>query len=122
MTRNRRAIRLRSLLPYPFLIVGGVVMFLPLYMMLATSFKTTVEFYADPFGLPRSLTLDNYANVWFQGQMNVFFKNSVIISLATVTLSVACATLAGYALARFRGGVGNLWRRAVFRGALVVPV
>jgi raffinose/stachyose/melibiose transport system permease protein len=102
MTRTGRRFKLRSLLPYPFLIAGGVVMFLPLYMMLATSFKTTVEFYADPFGLPRSLTLDNYANVWFQGQMNVFFKNSVIISLATVTLSVACATLAGYALARMR--------------------
>jgi raffinose/stachyose/melibiose transport system permease protein len=97
-----RGIKLRSLLPYPFLIAGGVVMFLPLYMMLATSFKTTVEFYSNPFGLPRSLSLDNYANVWFQGQMNMFFKNSVIISFATVALTVVCSTLAGYALARMR--------------------
>src|SRR5207248_913320 len=98
----QRRLRLRSLLPYPFLFAGGVVMFLPLYMMLVTSFKSTVEFFADPFGLPHSFSLENYANVWFQGQMNLFFKNSVIISSATVALTVACATLAGYALARMR--------------------
>ena len=102
MMHPPRRVRVAKLLPYPFLIVGGIIMFLPLYMMLATSFKTTLEFYADPFGLPRGFSLDNYANVWFQGQMNVFFKNSVIISLATVALTVACATLAGYALACLR--------------------
>jgi raffinose/stachyose/melibiose transport system permease protein len=102
LTRDKLAPRLRSLLPYPFLIVGGVVMVLPLYMMLMTSFKSTIEFYANPFGLPHSLSLVNYADVWFEGQMNVFFKNSVIISFFTVALSVVCSTLAGYALARLR--------------------
>ncbi|MBV9357037.1 MAG: hypothetical protein JO023_16110, partial [Chloroflexi bacterium] len=71
----------RRALPYPLLAIGGIVMVLPLYMMLATSFKSTVEFYADPLGLPHHWGLGNYADVWFQGQMNVFFKNSVIISL-----------------------------------------
>jgi ABC-type glycerol-3-phosphate transport system permease component len=90
------------LLPYPFLIVGGIVMILPLYLMLVTSFKDNIEFFANPFGLPKSVSLDNYVNVWVNGQMNLFFKNSVNISVATVLLTLACATPAGYALARLR--------------------
>jgi ABC-type glycerol-3-phosphate transport system permease component len=93
---------LRYALPYPFLLVGGVVMAVPLYLMLATSFKTTMQFFRDPFGLPKTLTLQNYADVWVTGQMNVFFRNSVVISLGTVLLTLVCATLAGYALARMR--------------------
>lgn len=100
-TRPARA-ALRAALPYPFLFVGGVVMALPLYMMLATSFKTTMQFFANPFGLPKELALDNYASVWFTGQMNVFFKNSVVITACTVILTLVCATPAGYALARMR--------------------
>src|SRR4029450_8605651 len=119
MQQSRR-VRARKLLPYPFLIVGGIIMFLPLYMMLATSFKTTMEFYADPFGLPRGLSFDNYANVWFQGQMNVFFKNSVVISVATVALTVVCATLAGYALACLRIP-GSTIIFYVLLAALMVP-
>ena len=36
--QQARRVRVRKLLPYPFLIVGGIIMFLPMYMMLATSF------------------------------------------------------------------------------------
>ena len=59
MSEQAWHVRARRLLPYPFLIVGGIIMFLPLYMMLATSFKTTLEFYADPFGLPRNFPADS---------------------------------------------------------------
>jgi len=108
------------LLPYPFLLAGSVVMGLPLYMMLVTSFKSNIEFFADPFGLPRTLTLDNYANVWFQGQMNLFFKNSINISVATVLLTLACATPAGYALARMRIP-GSTFIFYLLLGTLMVP-
>jgi raffinose/stachyose/melibiose transport system permease protein len=89
-------------LPYPFLVVGGVVMALPLYLMLVTSFKTTMQFYRNPFGLPTTPSLQNYQDVWITGQMNVFFKNSVIISCGTVALTLVCSTLAAYSLARLR--------------------
>jgi ABC-type glycerol-3-phosphate transport system permease component len=70
--------------------------------MLMTSFKSTMQFYRDPFGLPSTLSLQFYQDVWINGQMNVFFKNSVVISLCTVLLTLASATPAGYALARMR--------------------
>jgi ABC-type glycerol-3-phosphate transport system permease component len=100
--RRPVAARARALLPYPFLLVGAVVMAVPLYVMVVTSLKTTGEFYRNPFGLPTSPSLVNYADAWVQGQMNIFFWNSVVISLGTVVLTLGGATLAGYALARMR--------------------
>ena len=111
---------LRQLAPYPFLIAGGIVMALPLYMMLVTSFKSNIEFFKDPFGLPTSITLANYQSVWVTGQMNLFFKNSLLISLATVLLTLACATPAGYALARMRMR-GRAIIFYVLLGTLMVP-
>ncbi len=111
---------LRQLAPYPCLIAGGIVMALPLYMMLVTSFKSNIEFFKDPFGLPTSFTLANYQSVWVTGQMNLFFKNSVLISLATVLLTLACATPAGYALARMRMR-GRAIIFYVLLGTLMVP-
>jgi ABC-type glycerol-3-phosphate transport system permease component len=95
-------------------------MALPLYLMLVTSFKSNIEFFANPFGLPKSLGLENYANVWINGQMNVFFKNSVVISIATVLLTLACATPAGYALARLRMR-GSAMIFYLLLGTLMVP-
>jgi ABC-type glycerol-3-phosphate transport system permease component len=118
--RDRTFELLKRLAPYPFLVAGGVVMALPLYMMLATSFKSTMEFFADPFGPPRSFGLENYASVWFTGQMNLFFKNSVNISVATVALTLACATPAGYALARLRMR-GSALIFYLLLGTLMVP-
>ena len=114
------AARARALLPYPFLVVGAVVMAVPLYVMVVTSLKTTGEFYRNPFGLPSSPSLANYADAWVQGQMNSFFWNSVVISLGTVALTLTGATLAGYALARMRvRGAGVIFY--LLLGTLMVP-
>jgi ABC-type glycerol-3-phosphate transport system permease component len=95
-------------------------MAIPLYLMLATSFKTTMQFYKDPFGLPAAFGLQNYADVWINGQMNVFFKNSVIISGGTVALTLICSTLAGYSLARMRIRGGTIIFYLLL-GTLMVP-
>jgi ABC-type glycerol-3-phosphate transport system permease component len=109
-----------SLISYPLLLIGGVVMAIPLYLMLATSFKTTMQFYRNPFGLPGALTLQNYTDVWINGQMNVFFKNSVIISIGTVVVTLVCSTLAGYSLARMRIRGGTIVFYLLL-GTLMVP-
>jgi ABC-type glycerol-3-phosphate transport system permease component len=118
--RSRAGTLARRLAPYPFLIIGSIIMALPLYLMLVTSFKTNIEFFANPFGLPKSIGLENYINVWVNGQMNVFFKNSVNITIATVALTLACATPAGYALARLRMP-GRAFIFYLMLGTLMVP-
>jgi len=95
-------LKIDRILRYPVLIFGSIIMVTPLYLMLATSFKTTTEFYRNPFGLPSTLSLQNYLSVWFAGHMNFYFRNSVIISVGTVGITLVFSTLASYALARMR--------------------
>ena len=89
-------------LVYLILMVGSVIMLVPLYLMLSMSFKTTTQFYRNPYGLPSSLSFQNYLAAWFTGHMDIYFRNSVIISVGTVGLTLLFSTLASYALARMR--------------------
>ncbi len=77
----------------------------PVYYMIATSLKTRESWTADQFGLPLSPTLDNYASIFQDGRIPVWFMNSVIVTAASVIVATAISTLAAYAIARleFRG-------------------
>lgn len=77
----------------------------PIYYMIATSLKTREVWTADQFGLPLSPTLDNYASIFQDGRIPVWFMNSVIVTAASVIVATAISTLAAYAIARleFRG-------------------
>lgn len=75
---------------------------LPLYWMLATSFKTQLEATRlDPTLAPSSPTLDNYSGLW-SGSLpfSTFLLNSVLTSLIAAVICVALSTFAAYALSR----------------------
>lgn len=73
---------------------------LPVWWVVSLSFKPAHTL-NDGHLIPREWTLDNYRGVFHSGEFVYALFNSLgIASIATV-LSVACATLAAYALARF---------------------
>ncbi len=82
-----------------------VVLLFPFYWMLITSFKTDRELYydrkANPF-LVSSPTLEQYLYLFEKSSFTQWLLNTVIISVASTTLSLTCGVLAGYALARLR--------------------
>jgi ABC-type glycerol-3-phosphate transport system permease component len=77
----------------------------PVYYMVATSLKTRATWTADQFGLPLTPTTDNYAAVFEDGRIPIWFMNSVIVTGASVAVATVLSTLAAYAIARlkFRG-------------------
>jgi ABC-type glycerol-3-phosphate transport system permease component len=84
----------------------------PFLWMLSTSLKDPAEVaLRDPTVVPRSLAVENYVDVFERGRFGRYFVNSVAVSLATTLISVAIATLSGYAFARYRlpGGKGILF-------------
>jgi ABC-type glycerol-3-phosphate transport system permease component len=75
----------------------------PFLWMLSTSLKDPAEVsLRDPTIVPRSLALQNYAEVFARGRFGQYFVNSIVVAVATTAISVAIATLAGYAFARYR--------------------
>lgn len=74
----------------------------PLLLAWFTAFKSAEQQLVNPWGLPIPPTLDNIKEAWTVGRFGIYFKNSVIISVADVIGMVIISSLAGYAFARLQ--------------------
>ena len=101
MPASRRGPRLWWLayLPLTILFIFAVA---PLVLAWFAAFKSGQQMIADPWGPPRPPTMDNLVEAWTVGRFGVYFRNSVIISIADVIAMVIISSLAGYAFARLR--------------------
>ena len=80
-----------------------VVLFigLPLYWLIASSFKTpTAMGDSPPQYFPSPLSTGNYHDAFVKYDFGIYFRNSLIVTLLTTALVLALGTLAGYALGR----------------------
>ncbi|RJK94808.1 carbohydrate ABC transporter permease [Vallicoccus soli] len=87
------------------LAVWAALIVVPLTVVVFGTFKTTAELFESPFSPPGSLTLGNYRAV-LDGALGTAFVNSVLVTLASVALTLLLASLAAYACARIPGWVG----------------
>jgi len=75
----------------------------PLYWMVTTSLKQNNEIYGAGISLwPQHPTLENYAILFTKTPYLIYFRNSMLVSLATTLLSVLFASLGAYAITRLR--------------------
>ena len=125
MARSRRRSGLTSpvgsTLKVLFSIFWGLVVALPLYYLLLTSFHTQGGYLTANQWLPSSdFTFDQYASV-IQNGFGRFFLNSVIVTVSAVVLTLVIGVLAAYRIVLNRTWFG----RATFRYLLIglaVPV
>jgi len=106
---------------YVVLTATALAMVAPFVWMILTSFKTDADIATNPpTWLPSSWRLANYTDALSVAPFGIYFRNSLFISVGHVVINLVLASLAGYALARyrFRG------RQAVFLGfvaMLMIP-
>ena len=80
----------------------AVVILLPFFWMLSVSLKPTTEPFAIPARLwPDHPTLANYASA-FRPEFRRYFLNSIVVSAATLAITITLALLAAYAFTRFQ--------------------
>jgi len=53
------------------------------------------------FSLPRELSLDGFRQAWYLGRFNVYYRNSILISVTKVPAGILVASLAAYPLAKW---------------------
>ena len=100
LTSMRRTRRRTSALALVVLIAFSIVMLIPIYYLIVTTFKTTAEAAANPMGLPSSFDLTVYADAFVRMDYPRAFLNTFIITLGSVIGVIAFASMAGYALNR----------------------
>ncbi len=76
---------------------------LPVLWGLSTSLKPASQILTfPPKWLPDPPTLTSYVQVWEQSNLPIYFRNSVIVTLAALVVALIVAVHCAYAMARFR--------------------
>ena len=76
----------------------------PILMVIVNSMKTTPAIFDGPFSLPtgETFSLDGYGRVFTRGNFVLNYRNSIIVTVASVGLTVVFSTLAAFALVEYR--------------------
>jgi multiple sugar transport system permease protein len=101
--QNNRKGRTAYLLKLLFCGLITLIIVVPLYWMIVTSFKAESDVYAIPLQfLPARPTLENYTYAFTQTRIPYYILNSTIYVVITVIAVILIASLAAYSISRYR--------------------
>lgn len=92
----------KQVLLHVAVVVSIAMLAFPIVLLLFNSLKTEIDIFASPMGIPTRVTWENFRHVLTETSFLINLKNSAIVAIATVLLSVMVTAPAGYALSRFK--------------------
>ena len=108
-TKLKKLKKIRSVVVHLLVFMAACVMIYPVLWMLSSSLKEGKDIFVNAHQLiPTVFTFDNYIQGFkgYSGQsFNVFFKNSLIVTLSSIVGTVLSCTVVAYGFARihFKG-------------------
>ena len=122
-----KALSRRNIILYGTLIVIALYYLLPLYVMVVTSLKGMPEIrLGNVFSPPLEVTFEPWVKAWSEActglncdGLSRGFGNSFRILIPSVVLSIAIASVNGYALANWRFKGANLFFTILIFGAFI---
>lgn len=115
------AAKWKEALVWSGLTVYGILTIYPLYWLIISAFKDTMDFFNRPFGLPSTWHFDNFARAWEASKMGTAFLNSVVVSIGSLLLTLLVAALSSYVLSRFQFRLKG-WVMAFFVVGMLIPI
>ncbi|AIC96177.1 MULTISPECIES: carbohydrate ABC transporter permease [Shouchella] len=83
------------------LLVGAIVMIIPFFWMVSTSFKSYLESMQIPPTLfPEQFHFDNYARVFESADFLTYYANTIFVTVARTASQLFLCSMAAYAFAR----------------------
>ena len=116
-----RKLKGSTLATYGILLAWCVVVLFPLYTMLVNSVKPRKDIFRNPFSVPWPLELEGYQTAWSDGRFDLYFRNSIFVTLTSLLLIILLGSLAAYALAMWR----SRWSTVLyifFIAGLMIPI
>jgi raffinose/stachyose/melibiose transport system permease protein len=99
-----------------------LVVMIPLYWIVITSFKTQANYFiTNTFAPPSDPTLDNYRTV-IDNEIVRYFFNSVVVTLGATLPAVLISFMAAYAIVRGSGNFVLRWTNNLFLMGLAIPL
>lgn len=96
--RRRKAKRMAQ---YVLLVAMSIIYFFPIYWMTKAALQSREELYSKTiYYVPQDVTFENIQLLLFDSQFLTFYKNSIIVAIGVMAVTLISSTLAGYALTR----------------------
>lgn len=114
--------RIGYLFLYLILILAAAFQIFPLVWLFFFSLKSNHEvFHLPPLALPTTPRWENYVKVWNVGKIDVYFMNSVIVTVSATVVTLILGSLVTYAITRMRWR-GSSFVLGLFMVAMMIPV
>ncbi|AZZ95278.1 ABC transporter permease subunit [Hahella sp. KA22] len=113
----------KKLMVHAVLLTYTVIALFPILVILINSFKTRKAIFNDPLGLPdaSSFTLVGFEEVLARSSFDVFFFNSLIVTVLSLFFVLLFGAMAAWALTEYRFR-GALFIAALFAMGIMIPI
>lgn len=118
--KNSAAIpaKIKTLVEHLLLIGISIIWIYPFIWMITASFKSQNEFFKNKLRLiPEEFTFDNILRVWNSSNFNIYFLNTLIVTVCVVFLVLIITATAGYVFGRY-----NFVGKKIVMGILVASI
>src|SRR5580658_332268 len=119
LQRNRRWALVTS---YVFLVIFAIFFLIPPYYMIVTAFKSDAEvahMATNPWIIADGITLDQFRILFTQTDFLIFFKNTVIVTVCVVCITMVVSVLAAFSLGRMKFWGSGVLAAGIFLTYLV---
>jgi multiple sugar transport system permease protein len=119
LSRNRRWALIAS---YFFLVLFAIFFLIPPYYMIVTAFKSDAEvarMATNPWIISDGITLDQFRILLTQTDFLTFFKNTIVVTVCVVTITMVVSVLAAFSLGRMRFWGSSILATGIFLTYLV---
>lgn len=100
-----------KLLFYFFIISFALVWLIPIFFVMITSLKSSGDLFSNSlFSLPKEYKWSNLIEAWKEGDLSLYMKNSLFISIVKVPLGILIAALGAFGLTR----LNFKWEKPVY--------
>lgn len=113
--------KVQTLIKGIFFWVLSLVVIVPFLIVVFNAFKTQPEAINMELSLPDVWHFENFATVWEDGNILQSMKNSLILSVSSVAVTVVCSSMCAYVISRNRTKFNRLIY-VFFAMGLMVPV
>jgi multiple sugar transport system permease protein len=119
LRRNRRW---ALILSYFFLTLFAIFFLIPPYYMIVTSLKSDAEvahMATNPWIIANGVTFDQYWLLFTQSDFLIFFKNTAIVTVCVVVITMVVSVLAAFSLGRMKFWGSSILATGIFLTYLV---
>jgi multiple sugar transport system permease protein len=117
LKRSRRWALITS---YVFLVIFAIFFLMPPYYMIVTSLKSDAEvahMATNPWIIANGITLDQFKLLFTQTDFLIFFKNTAIVTISVVAITMVVSVLAAFSLGRMR-----FWGSSILATGIFSPI